>query len=495
MASPDFSQYIDLTINDKQPDEIYNEAVDYARLALPEFFPRSGTIEGALLQAASLVSAINLGEINRLPDGLMEGILRYMGITRKEATFGTVNIVFQVGAAGGTVPDGTIAVYETTDGDLTVRYPFITSGDNSAAAGSTSVTIQATSQVSGIIPDISVNTILSLAQPSATVISATTSSLITQGARAETQTEYFSRGTTSLETLNSTLATASQLEKYILFTYAEVYRCKVYDLTKVVYHNAGVSSLNGRKTSGTTAGVSTSNSFITNANIVNNTEFLVLTPEFYGDNSYVNIMPTGVYVGASAGSASVTYTDVVSASGYHGPINVVALQSAETGQVGDWPGHFAIYVCDSNGDPITQAKKSEIITDIENRTVAGLTFELLDAYPVDIDFVVTISVDQEYGASSVATETSTELEEFISMPNWPDWNQTVRIFDVVVRASRVTGVSYVYSVTSSVPNYAAGASPGNELLLTQINDGGVVVGYNIDYIGVLPRASVEVVVI
>ena len=109
--------------------------------------------------------------------------------------------------------------------------------------------------------------------------------------------------------------------------------------------------------------------------------------------------------------------------------------------------------------------------------------------------MVTISVDQEYGASSVATETSTELEEFISMPNWPDWNQTVRIFDVVVRASRVTGVSYVYSVTSSVPNYAAGASPGNELLVTQINDGGVVVGYNIDYIGVLPRALVEVVVI
>ena len=37
MASPDFSQYIDLTINDKQPDGIYNEAVEYARLALPEF--------------------------------------------------------------------------------------------------------------------------------------------------------------------------------------------------------------------------------------------------------------------------------------------------------------------------------------------------------------------------------------------------------------------------------------------------------------------------
>jgi len=495
MASPDFSQYIDLTINDKQPDEIYNEAVEYARLALPEFFPRPGTIESALLQATSLVSAINLGEINRLPDGLMEGILKYMGIIRKEATFGKVNISFQVSPAGGTVPDGTIAVYETTDGDLTVRYPFITSGDNSAAVDSTTVTIEATSQVAGIIPDIPSGTILSLAQPSATVISATTSGVITQGDRAETQNEYFSRGTTILETLNSTLATAGQVEKYILSTYPEVYRCKVYDLTKVVYHDAGASSLNGQKNNGVSASVSTSNSFISNANIVNSTNFLVLTPEFYGDDSYVNIMPTGVYAGASAGSASVVYTDVVSASGYHGPINVVSLQSIETGQVGDWPGFFAIYVCDINGKPITQAKKSEIITDIENRIVAGLSFELLDAYPVDINFTVTISVDQEYGATSVATQTSLELEEFVSLANWPNWNQTIRIFDIVVRANRVPGVSYVYSVTSSVPNFAGGASPGNELLVSAINDSGVLVGYSINHIGVMPRASIEVVVI
>jgi hypothetical protein len=94
MPSPDFSQYIDLRVNDKQPDEIYNEAVDYARLALPEFSPRAGTVEDALLEATSLIAAVNLSNINRLPDGLMEGILKYVGIDRKEATFGNVVLNF-----------------------------------------------------------------------------------------------------------------------------------------------------------------------------------------------------------------------------------------------------------------------------------------------------------------------------------------------------------------------------------------------------------------
>ena len=39
MPSPDFSEYIDLTINDLQPEDVYNGAVEYARTALPEFDP------------------------------------------------------------------------------------------------------------------------------------------------------------------------------------------------------------------------------------------------------------------------------------------------------------------------------------------------------------------------------------------------------------------------------------------------------------------------
>ena len=53
MASPNFAQYIDLTINNKTTETVYNDAVEYAQIALPEFSPRVGTIENALLEAMS----------------------------------------------------------------------------------------------------------------------------------------------------------------------------------------------------------------------------------------------------------------------------------------------------------------------------------------------------------------------------------------------------------------------------------------------------------
>ena len=94
MASPDFSPYIDLAGDNLGPDELYTQAVEYARLALPEFAPRTGTVEDAIMQATSLLASLTLGSINNLPDGLMEGILRLLGITRFEATFGTIGVEF-----------------------------------------------------------------------------------------------------------------------------------------------------------------------------------------------------------------------------------------------------------------------------------------------------------------------------------------------------------------------------------------------------------------
>ncbi len=73
MPSPDFSTYINFTGFDEQPASVYQEAVTYAQIALPEFNPRPGTIEDALLQAGAYVGSAAIGAINRLPNGLVEG--------------------------------------------------------------------------------------------------------------------------------------------------------------------------------------------------------------------------------------------------------------------------------------------------------------------------------------------------------------------------------------------------------------------------------------
>jgi hypothetical protein len=120
----------------------------------------------------------------------------------------------------------------------------------------------------------------------------------------------------------------------------------------------------------------------------------------------------------------------------------------------------------------------------------------MDAYPADINLTVTISVSSGSNETTVAQALGEELESYISLASWPDWNTSLRIFDIVVRASSVAGVAYVFSVTPTIPTYESGVvRNNNQLLFTSVNDGGNLTGYNINHLGVLPRATVEVIVI
>jgi len=134
--------------------------------------------------------------------------------------------------------------------------------------------------------------------------------------------------------------------------------------------------------------------------------------------------------------------------------------------------------------------------DISSKITAGLDFFIMDAYPADVNLTVTISVSSGSNETAVAQALSEELESYISLANWPEWNTTLRIFDIVVRASSVAGVAYVFSVSPTIPTYESGVvRANNQLLFTAVNDGTNLIGYTINHLGVLPRATVEVVVI
>ena len=492
MPSPDFSNYIDLTINDQQPDTIYNNAIDYARIALPEFSPRAGTVEDAVLQATAFMAGLNLGAINRLPDGLMEGLMRLLGVLRQEATYGSIDVEFELSGDGLTIPAETIVYYQTTDGDITVQYPFILESEVSASVDSSVVTATVVAQVAGILPSIPVGTVFNLAQASTVVLSATTTAAAVQGDRAETQTEYFNRATTILESLSACLSTSKQVENYILANYSEVHRCKVYDLVKPIGYFPGSTDVNASKVDGGTT-VLTNSSFVTNLYSQNTRLMRVVTPSLTL-SSYESTIPSGHYTGASSGSSSVTYTDS-GITGSYGPVSVIAADSLLLTEVGDHPGFFAIFICDIDGKPVLQSIKDTIYDDIAAKITAGLSFEVMDAFPVSLNFTITISVDAEYGAGTVAENVVTEMESYMSLSNWPNWSSFVRIFDIVARVSKLDGVSYVYSVAPSLPSSLEGAMENNELLADEAIDGSQLVGYEILYAGIMPKATVEVLVI
>lgn len=231
MTSPDFREYVDLTIYDTTPQNLYDESVLYAQTAMPEFEPRIGTIEDALLQGMSFVGALLATGINRLPDGLMEGILRLLAFTRNEATFATGSILITTSInTGVTIPAGTVVSYDQYDGDELISYPFATDSDLIIPAGSDSGTKAVTATAAGLYPSLLSGQALILVSQVQYVLATALSADILVGADTESQTAYFNRASQYLASLNATLATASHMTNYVSSNYTTIPVFKVYDL-------------------------------------------------------------------------------------------------------------------------------------------------------------------------------------------------------------------------------------------------------------------------
>lgn len=491
MGSVDFSRYIDLTVDDKSPQEVYEEAVEYGRNTLPELNLRPGTLEDAMMQSFAYVGSTTIGAINRLPDGLMEGILRLHGLERLEATFATVDVEFTLADLGGSVPAGTTVLFNYDDGQTQEQYAFQTTEDVVAGVASYTVSALAESVTAGIIPNIPIGTNLVISEPSSTILSCSSTGTLTQGAGDETSEEFLSRGTTYLQSLSRVLATAAQVQNFILTTFLEVKRCRVYDLAKGVWFDAADAATNLTR-SGTNATIATNATFSSAS--AGDPVYRVLTPEFYGDATYT-AFKSGTYQGSFTGNNLNITGGVISGTGSSGPADVINLTKLDlfTIEENPVPGFFVIFVCGQDGVPLSTETKQAIREAIEDRIVAGLSFEILDIWTYDLKFNISIAVDPSYVADDVVTEVANTIENAISPDNWENWDTLVRIFDIVVQASRVAGVAYVYAVSGSALTYP-NTSPGNSLLYVESLSGSQLLGYAPTYAGLLPRATVEVTV-
>lgn len=500
MPSPDFSTYINFIGFDEQPASVYQEAVAYAQTALPEFNPRPGTIEDALLQAGSYVGSLAIGAINRLPDGLVEGILKIMGVTRIESSAGTVDAEIEFFDAGQTIDAGTVFVYDYFDGSQVIQLPFVLNTAATAEEAETTVSVTLTSLINGIIPSISVGTQFLPASPSAIIFSCTTTSVIAQGDTSETDTQFLNRAATYLQSLSSTLNTATQIENYVLLNYSNVKRCKVYDLVRPTAFTATSASAYHF---GTSASAYVNQAFASSASAHPGSTYRMITPEFYGDSTYSDIFPSGIYTTVSNGlsldsaQSLLTYTDNISASAMSGNfVDVVMMDTLLTSYTENnpEPGYFAIFVLGENGLPVGRTTRSLIKSDIESRVAAGLIFDVIDASVFYLDIQTTIAVRAGYNSTTVSSDVKTEIESYVSPNEWPQFDSSIRIFDLVGRILSVEGVQYVSDITTSIPTYPD-APYGNNLLVSELSIGASLTSYESLYAGSLPQALVEVIVL
>jgi hypothetical protein len=217
------------------------------------------------------------------------------------------------------------------------------------------------------------------------------------------------------------------------------------------------------------------------------------------DTEEKNYLVSGVYNTTDTGATTFSFTRESNAT----PSEEVDIDGAfidlfrlRNDTVQQSAGYFVIVVCDEDGNPISDSVKTSITQAVSARIVAGLSFIILDALVCDALFTVDISVDSEYSAASVVTNVAEELESFVSPANWPNWTPSIRLFDLVVKASSVEGVAYVNSVTTEIPEFGdyTYISPGNELAILETTSGSAVTGLQMVYRGSLPRATVEVTV-
>lgn len=230
----DFSEYVNLIPFDVSPTSVYLDAIEYAKLTLPEFQPRQGTPEDAILQAVSYISALNIAAINRLPDRLMSGILGMMGIERDDGTHAVIDVLFTgIDQDGTTIPQSTILRYdyELLGERRSVYFETVEDGVIEPGPPAT-VVVEARAIDVGIILPVTEGLELSIDSPTSNILSASVDSFVSQGSNPESDGDYLNRAVQHLASLSSAFAKPSQIEGYVLSSFSSnVSRCKVYDLT------------------------------------------------------------------------------------------------------------------------------------------------------------------------------------------------------------------------------------------------------------------------
>jgi len=490
MASPDFTQYVDLTIFDRQPGDVYLDAIDYARTVLPEFEPRVGAVEDALLQSIAYVGGELIAAINRLPNGLFEGLLNLFQFPRRQATFARGSAIFTaVDATGVRIPAGTQVGYLNEGNDGTVLFVFQTEEPASIATGETvSGPIPIAAVDTGNVPPIESGQQLLLLSTSNKLFSVELSGDILDGKPGESDFEYFARAATHIASLSESLATSRQISKKILsilsgsvgtdlifedVEFSNAWRAITYDLTQcpVIQPTGTFSRSSGTVTVTVPEGHGVTASF-TPDYIRVYTARDPDDPESEDGSSF-----DGLFSVDSVTDTTISWSQAGDDETFSADATRIFNLSNIATDVSNVTGNATIFICDEHGTPPTEADAEVILNEIRERAIAGLTLHYVPPLIIDVDITCTITVNESYSATEVIDVAKQYIEDAIS-PRLFQWSPILRLNYAIAKIAQVEGVDVVNSISFDLPDDTAAS----------IEDGDVVFSYR----GTLPRVSATI---
>lgn len=218
MTSPDLSPYFDLTLYDKDPQDLVDAFVLDLRTKLADWRPNEGDEEMLAAESLALIVAELIFAVNRLPNTMAEGIFRLYGVDRFLGSAPTTTLAFQMSdQLGHDLPPGTRARLILGGGLDPVTFTTVTG--LTVPAGSNMGAVQAvgdrmTDEANGY----GSGTTLELLDAVVYVERVSLAATITDGRPAEDDAEWFNRATSRVSRLTESLVlprhfTAAALER------------------------------------------------------------------------------------------------------------------------------------------------------------------------------------------------------------------------------------------------------------------------------------------
>lgn len=437
----DFSRYINLSIFDAEPGDIYFDAIELARLTLPEFNLRVGTPEDAIFQAAAYISSLNIASINRIPDRLMEGIVNILGFAKQQSVAAEVDVTITLDSySGGTVPAGTIFSSEALFEDEFVEFAFqtvnavvmegIENPGEEDELPSASVTVSCLT--TGVIPPITTpGTELNVITAGTNILSVVTFANFANGFNEDEDSEYLSKSAAYLRSLSSAINKSSQLDSYVLSNYADVVsRVRSYDLTDgdPIFGDIGVFRSEDIETTFLDTNIATVETGKNHLFVIDD----VVTLEncgasFNGERTIIGTSDkTFSFVSVNSNSASTSVSGTASAG----------IEN---------PGNVTVFAYGLNTF-LTEIEKETILLDITEKSVAGLSFNILDPSLLTMNLNAHIVVDQSFEQEALRENIESNIISYLSPSGFPYNDDRIRKTRLISLISNIPGVVYVDTI-------------------------------------------------
>lgn len=203
-VSPDYTNFVDLTLYDKGPQDILDAAQSTLQARIPDWSPTSTNIEVMLLEALALEVSEAIFSINRVPESMIRVLLSLYGIQFNSGEPPTVNLLFTAQDNDGyIIPAGTEIAVPMSNGEY---MSFFTDSLLTISQGNTTGTVGATAtEFTNIANGITTGTNCELVDAIVGVESVETSSTVVDGRLPETVEEWTNRGVQRLSRLVETL--------------------------------------------------------------------------------------------------------------------------------------------------------------------------------------------------------------------------------------------------------------------------------------------------